>query len=101
MTEKVSKSGVIHDFSTNEFFIVFDQGVKAYIKYDIISDKKIHFLTTQVPPSLSGQGIAKKLVKEALEFCVTNNMYFKSSCWYINEYIVRNPSKNYNKYMQI
>ena len=80
--------------------MILDGGVRAYIKYEVISKDHIHFITTQVPQSHSGQGIGKILVKDALEFCVENRTKFTSSCWYINDYITKHGSKKYVKYMR-
>ena len=100
MENTVPEPGV-HDIAKSQFFIILDHGITAYIKYKVLPHNGIHFLTTQVPESHKGQGLAKILVKDALNFCVTNKIYFKSSCWYINAYIGRNPSKSYNKYFKI
>jgi len=101
--EEVSenKNFVHHDIAKSQFFMILDHGITAYIKYEVLPHNGIHFVTTQVPESHKGLGLAKILVKEALDFCVTNKIYFKSSCWYINAYIGRNPSKSYNKYFKI
>ena len=85
---------VLHDFAIKEFVLMCDEGdggrsSKAFIKYEIVSNKSLHFLTTQVPQSQKGKGIGKILVKEALEFCVENQMKFSSSCWYINDYMTK------------
>jgi len=102
-TEKKNSSNddheyqVVHDFATKEFVLMCDEdrSTKAYIKYEIVNNKKIHFITTQVPSSQQGKGIGKILVKEVLEFCVENQMKFSSSCWYINDYLTKYPSKKH------
>ena len=90
---------VLHDFATKEFVLFCDEdrSSKAYVKYEVVSNHSIHFLTTQVPISQKGKGIGKILVKEVLEFCVQNQMSFSSSCWYIDDYITKYPSKKYRK----
>ena len=92
-------SPVVHDFAKKEFVILCseDKENRAYIKYDIGSKNSIHFITTQVPISQQGKGLGKILVKEALDFCVENQMNFTSSCWYINDYLTKFPSKKYRK----
>ena len=74
-----------------------EDGSKAYIKYEVLSDNEIHFLTTQVPSSQQGKGLAQILVESALEFCVKEKMKFKSSCWYIDGYLAKYPSKPYRQ----
>jgi len=103
----VEEMKVIHDFATKEFVLMCDdeaeygeKSSKAFIRYEIVSNKSLHFLTTQVPQSQSGKGIGKILVKEALDFCVENQMKFCSSCWYINDYMIKYPSKKYRKLFQ-
>ena len=90
---------VVHDFATKEFVILCsdDKNNRAYIKYEIVRNGSLHFLTTQVPISQQGKGLGKILVKEALDFCVENQMRFTSSCWYINDYMTKFPSKKYRK----
>ena len=85
-----------HSFATKEFFMITSDGTKAYIKYEVLSDC-IHFLTTQVPSSQQGKGLGGVLVKTALDFCVKEQMRFKSSCWYIDAYLAKNPSKSYRR----
>ena len=84
-----------HDFGKKEFSLTAEDGTKAYIKYEVLSDKELHFLTTQVPQSHQGKGVGKILVKSALDFCVKEQLKFKSSCWYIDAYIAKNPLKAY------
>ena len=93
---------VVHDFATKEFVLFCDEDrtSKAYVKYEVVSNQSIHFLTTQVPISQKGKGIGKILVQEVLEFCVENQMRFSSSCWYIDDYITKYPSKKYRKLFQ-
>ena len=93
---------VLHDFATKEFVLFCDEdrSSKAYVKYEVVSNQSIHFLTTQVPISQKGKGIGKILVQEVLEFCVENQMRFSSSCWYIDDYITKYPSKKYRKLFQ-
>ena len=86
-----------HNFATKEFFMITGDGAKAYIKYEVLSESVIHFLTTQVPSSQQGKGLGGVLVKKALEFCVKEQMKFKSSCWYIDAYLAKNPSKSYRQ----
>ena len=80
--KELKKAQVIHDFNSKEFNMILDGGAKAYNKYQVISKDHIHFITTQVPQTHSGQDIGKILVKDALEFCVENRTKFTSSCWY-------------------
>jgi predicted GNAT family acetyltransferase len=81
--------------STKEFIIHLEDGQRAFIRYEVFTNKHIHFLTTQVPSNQGGQGLGKILVKEALDFCVANEMNFKNSCWYIDTYLGENPCKQY------
>ena len=62
------KNFVHHDIAKSQFFIILDHGITAYIKYEVLPHNGIHFLTTQVPESHKGQGLAKILVKDALNF---------------------------------
>ena len=74
-----------------------EDGSRAYILYEVLSDSELHFLTTQVPASQQGKGVGQVLVKSALNFCVKEKMKFRSSCWYIDAYLSKNPSRPYRQ----
>lgn len=88
---------VLHDFASKEFLMMLEDGSKAYVQYQFVDNTMMHFQTTQVPSHQQGRGLGRILVKYALDFCVQNNLNFKSSCWYINDYLSKNPSKMYRK----
>ena len=88
---------VQHDFAKKEFQMLTSDGSKAYVKYQVLSDRELHFLTTQVPASQQGKGLGAVLVKAALDFCVKEQMKFRSSCWYIDGYLAKNPTRSYRQ----
>ena len=57
----------------------------------------LNLYTTQVPKEMEGKGIAKLLAKEAFEYCKDNQMGMRLTCWYLDGYLKRNPSEEYQK----
>ena len=80
-----------------------DETVIAYLKYELengmVSDsdtKIVNLLSTVVPKDHEGKGIAKILANAAFEYCATNNLHMKLTCWYLDGYLKRNPNPRYN-----
>lgn len=54
-------------------------------------------MSTYVPETYRGQGVAAVLSQAAMDFLVEENLKAHISCWYINKYIEENPQKNYKE----
>ena len=102
------KFNVRHDEDNRQFVIHLDPKNKAVIANLIYefeeepSEKQtkqtiVNLLSTNVPKSYEGQGIAKILALAAFEHCANNNTPMKLTCWYLEGYLRRNPNPRYNK----
>ena len=97
---------VNHDEKIKQFIIQLDpndESVIANLTYQfenhIVSGKEtkiVNLLSTNVPKEQEGKGIAKILANAAFEYCATNNLHMKLTCWYLEGYLKRNPSPRYN-----
>ena len=96
-----------HNRETKNFVIQLDpkdETVIAYLKYEyenyndsVRETKIINLLSTVVPKDQEGKGIAKILANAAFEFCATNNLHMKLTCWYLEGYLKRNPNPRYDQ----
>lgn len=80
---------VIHDEKINRFE-VFEMGQIAYLEY-AEKDGVLDILHTFVPLPLEGQGIARVLTKEALDYAADRRMKVKATCTYAQKFFERNP----------
>jgi uncharacterized protein len=79
---------ILHDKEKQKFYLI-KNGEESYLRYRMVDDKRIHFLTTFVPPAQRGKGIAQKVVKAGLEFASENKFIISTSCWFVEDYIER------------
>jgi uncharacterized protein len=82
---------ILHDKEKQKFYVMTDSE-ESYLRYRMVDDKRIHFLTTFVPPPLRGKGIAQKIVRAGLDFARENKYVVSTSCWYVEDYIERNDT---------
>lgn len=80
--------GVKHDREGNEFYLEVNHK-KAYLAYEHKHEGVLNYKHTYVPPQLRGQGIAGKIVKQALEFAKQNNYKIIPTCSYVASYLNR------------
>jgi len=85
MTDKALN--VVHNENAKQFEITVDDHV-ALAAYDM-EDGKIVFTHTEVPPELSGRGIANQLAKSALEYARDRKLKVLPQCAFIASYIKR------------
>ena len=78
---------VIHNTNAHQFEVHHDKGL-SLATYRIRGDQ-IHFLHTEVPDALEGQGIASQLAKTALEFARAENLKVWPYCPFFEVYIQR------------
>ncbi|WP_372654638.1 GNAT family N-acetyltransferase [Halobacteriovorax sp.] len=78
-----SKKKLIHDEQKQQLYFSLPEG-EAYVTYNI--ENGIWNLNySLVSHELRGQGIAKDLVKQTLEFALDRNIKIKISCSYIDK----------------
>ncbi|KAB5554042.1 hypothetical protein PHYPO_G00045550 [Pangasianodon hypophthalmus] len=94
---------VFHDRQQRRFTVTLDDGGKvqsAVLKYSRTSDAHVHLLSTEVPESFRGQGVAASLAKAALDFVVEERLKARISCWYIKKYVDENPHRGYQEHIE-
>jgi uncharacterized protein len=79
---------ILHDKEKQKFFMII-KDEESYLRYRMVDDKRIHFLTTFVPPSQRGKGIAQKVVEAGLNFARENQYVVSTSCWYVEDFLER------------
>jgi predicted GNAT family acetyltransferase len=80
---------VLHNEADHRFEIHVESHV-AELAY-ILSEGKITFTHTGVPPELEGNGVGTMLVKAGLEYARANQLKVESYCWFVSKYIGLHP----------
>ncbi|CAJ1075904.1 protein NATD1-like [Xyrichtys novacula] len=70
---------------------------QALLNYRYTGDREVDLMSTYVPETFRGQGVAALLSKAALDFVVEENLKAHVSCWYIKKYIEENPEYPYKE----
>ncbi|XP_012695166.1 protein NATD1 isoform X2 [Clupea harengus] len=71
----------------------------AILRYSLTGDGEVNLLTTNVPDSFRGEGIAAHLAKAALDFVVEEKLKAHISCWYIRKYVEENSALGYKNHI--
>lgn len=66
-------------------------GYVPKIEYIINKEGNIYLTHTEVPPALSGQGIATDMVEQALADIKEEGLYVVPLCPFVASYIKKNP----------
>uniref|UniRef100_A0A3P8TPW8 Protein NATD1 n=1 Tax=Amphiprion percula TaxID=161767 RepID=A0A3P8TPW8_AMPPE len=98
----VSSSGrlsVEHDRHNRRFTVTPGSGAGvhecAVLHYSFIGNKEVDLMSTFVPDTFRGQGVAALLSQAAMDFVAEENLKARISCWYIKKYIEENPQQQY------
>ncbi|KAL0993347.1 hypothetical protein UPYG_G00106440 [Umbra pygmaea] len=89
---------VKHDRPNFRFSICLDVDGKqdsAVLHYKFTGEKEVDLLSTDVPESFRGKGVAALLSKAAMDFLMEENLKASISCWYIKKYVEENPHSDY------
>lgn len=90
---------VEHDRQNQRFSVTPGTGADAHeratLLYRFTGEKEVDLMSTYVPESFRGQGVAALLSKAAMDFLVEENLKAHVSCWYIKKYIEDNPLLGY------
>ncbi|XP_016325816.1 protein NATD1 [Sinocyclocheilus anshuiensis] len=98
-----SNTNVIHDRQNQRFTVTLDCGgavSNAVLKYTVSQDQQVELISTEVPESHRGKGVAAHLAKAALDFVVEEKLAVRISCWYIRKYVDENPYLGYQAYIE-
>jgi len=88
MTTETSE--IVHDESAHRFVVDRD-GMESYLLYRPIDPLLMDFVSTWVHPGMRGTGMGARLVEHALEWAKARGLKIVPSCWFVAEYIDRNP----------
>lgn len=81
----------INNKDTGQFELHVNDHV-ARIIYEV-KGKKIYLFSTQVPESLSGQGVGSKLLRESLELIEEMNLKVVPVCSFVQGWFMKHPEK--------
>ena len=90
MSETTSSSEIVHDEAGRRFVHRRD-GMESYLVYYPGREGTVVFASTFTPPALRGRGIAAHVVRRALEWADEVGLKVVPSCWFVAEYIERQP----------
>jgi len=76
-------------YTSEVFYIKFDDGSKAYLTYKVDRDK-IYLVSTYTPPQHRGKGAARKLVEKAIEVARSRGLKIVPICSYATYYFLKN-----------
>jgi len=71
----------------NAEFTLTEGNQEATLKYQLIGNDRVEFLSTYVPFSLRGKGLAETLVLDGLKWAKNNNYKISSRCWYVDKFL--------------
>ena len=79
-----------HDNPARSRFELIEDGKTAFAAYELDGDT-ITFTHTIVPPALEGQGIASRLIGDALGEARKRGLKVRPACSFVAAYIERHP----------
>lgn len=85
-----SRITIRNSADSSSYDAVFGDEVVGTIVYELQGNRMI-IMHTVVDPEFRGQGIAKALARTALDDVATNGMTLTNYCWFIADFIDRNP----------
>ncbi|XP_073350866.1 protein NATD1-like [Pagrus major] len=92
---------VKHDRQNLRFTVAPDSGAGsqdcAVLQYKFTGEKEVDLMSTYVPETFRGQGVAAVLSQAAMDFLVEENLKAHISCWYIKKYIDEHPLQHYKE----
>ncbi|KAA8585512.1 hypothetical protein FQN60_004206 [Etheostoma spectabile] len=69
----------------------------AVLYYRFTGEKEVDLMSTYVPASFRGQGVAALLSQAAMDYLVEEKLKAHVSCWYIKKYIKDHPLQRYKE----
>ncbi|XP_018517056.1 protein NATD1 [Lates calcarifer] len=90
---------VEHDRQNQRFTVTPGSGAGthecAVLSYKFTGEKEVDLMSTYVPETFRGQGVAALLSQAAMDFLVEENLKARVSCWYIQKYIEEHPLQHF------
>jgi len=78
---------VQHDKKSKRFFISFEVGDDAELKYRLQGEKEVDMYSTYVPTTQRGKGVGGILVNHSLDWAKEESLKVHASCWYVRDFI--------------
>jgi len=78
---------VQQDQKNNRFYIAFESGEEAELKYRLQSNKEVDFFSTYVPNTQRGKGAGARLVEKGLAWAKDESLTIHASCWYVRDFL--------------
>ncbi|XP_010794122.1 protein NATD1-like [Notothenia coriiceps] len=93
---------VEHDRQNRRFTVTPGSGAGghaecAVLHYKFTGEKEVDLMSTYVPETFRGQGVAALLSQAAMDFLVEEQLKAHISCWYIKKYIEDHPMETYKE----
>ncbi|KAM9744881.1 protein NATD1-like isoform 1-T1 [Menidia menidia] len=70
---------------------------QAVLLYRFTAEKEVDLMSTFVPETFRGQGVAALLSQAAMDFLVQEKLKARISCWYIKKYVEDHPEQLYKE----
>lgn len=77
-------NAVVHE--PNKFYTVVD-GLESHMDYEIHEPATVVFYHTYVPEELRGKGMAKKIIKEGLDWAMAEKLDIIPACSAVRRFI--------------
>ena len=83
---------IVKNEKLNRFEIYFDGELAGFAEFEV-SNQKISYTHTEIDPRFGGQGLGSKLIKEALDEALEQNLEVAPYCSFVSAYIKKNSEK--------
>lgn len=80
---------VQHQPEQNRFVLDLGDDQQARLKYQMLDDRRVDFVSTYVPESHRGRGYARRLVDAGLAWARGNDYQIEASCSYVQSVLQR------------
>jgi hypothetical protein len=91
--ERMAMADAVRDNPAESRFELDVDGELA-VAYYTLAPGRITFTHTEVPPALSGRGVASRLIKGALEQARAKRLKVVAKCPFVSAYLGKHPEFN-------
>ncbi|XP_008401801.1 protein NATD1-like isoform X2 [Poecilia reticulata] len=71
----------------------------AVLHYRFTGQKEVDLMSTFVPETFRGRGVAAALAQAAMDFLAEEKLKARVSCWYIKKYIDEQPEQQFKDFI--